>query len=531
MARIHIEEVRDMESVIMIVITLVAAVGAYLAGSRISRKDSGSIVRQAEELASKVLDDARREAETIAKEAELKAKDEALQAKDEHEREMREKKKDLLSLEKRLQQKEENLDKKVALFDQKELDILKKEQVFSHKEQSLQQRDEELKQAADIQRAKLETISGMSTTEAKKELMDVMEDEAKHDAAKLIKIIEEEARETADKKAKEIISLAVQRYAGEYVAEKTVSVVPLPSDEMKGRIIGREGRNIRALEAATGIDLIIDDTPEAVILSGFNPVRREIARLSLEKLIGDGRIHPGRIEEVVAKSTEEVELSIKEAGDQAAFDLGVHGIHPEVLKLIGRLRYRTSYTQNVYQHSLEVAFLCGIMAAELGINVKQAKRAGLLHDLGKAVDHEVEGSHAVIGAELARKYGESPKIVHAIMAHHEDEKPTTVLAVLVQAADALSGARPGARREMMETYVKRLDDLERIATSFNGVTNSFAIQAGREIRVMVSSDQITDDQSLIMARDIAKKIEAEMTYPGQIKVNVIRETRAVEYAR
>lgn len=520
-----------MESVIMIVITLVAAVGAYLAGSRISRKDSGSIVRQAEELASKVLDDARREAETIAKEAELKAKDEALQAKDEHEREMREKKKDLLSLEKRLQQKEENLDKKVALFDQKELDILKKEQVFSHKEQSLQQRDEELKQAADIQRAKLETISGMSTTEAKKELMDVMEDEAKHDAAKLIKIIEEEARETADKKAKEIISLAVQRYAGEYVAEKTVSVVPLPSDEMKGRIIGREGRNIRALEAATGIDLIIDDTPEAVILSGFNPVRREIARLSLEKLIGDGRIHPGRIEEVVAKSTEEVELSIKEAGDQAAFDLGVHGIHPEVLKLIGRLRYRTSYTQNVYQHSLEVAFLCGIMAAELGINVKQAKRAGLLHDLGKAVDHEVEGSHAVIGAELARKYGESPKIVHAIMAHHEDEKPTTVLAVLVQAADALSGARPGARREMMETYVKRLDDLERIATSFNGVTNSFAIQAGREIRVMVSSDQITDDQSLIMARDIAKKIEAEMTYPGQIKVNVIRETRAVEYAR
>ena len=520
-----------MESVIMIVITLVAAVGAYLAGSRISRKDSGSIVRQAEELASKVLDDARREAETIAKEAELKAKDEALQAKDEHEREMREKKKDLLSLEKRLQQKEENLDKKVALFDQKELDILKKEQVFSHKEQSLQQRDEELKQAADIQRAKLETISGMSTTEAKKELMDVMEDEAKHDAAKLIKIIEEEARETADKKAKEIISLAVQRYAGEYVAEKTVSVVPLPSDEMKGRIIGREGRNIRALEAATGIDLIIDDTPEAVILSGFNPVRREIARLSLEKLIGDGRIHPGRIEEVVAKSTEEVELSIKEAGDQAAFDLGVHGIHPEVLKLIGRLRYRTSYTQNVYQHSLEVAFLCGIMAAELGINVKQAKRAGLLHDLGKAVDHEVEGSHAVIGAELARKYGESPKIVHAIMAHHEDEKPTTVLAVLVQAADALSGARPGARREMMETYVKRLDDLERIATSFNGVTNSFAIQGRREIRVMVSSDQITDDQSLIMARDIAKKIEAEMTYPGQIKVNVIRETRAVEYAR
>jgi ribonuclease Y len=371
----------------------------------------------------------------------------------------------------------------------------------------------------------------MSASEAKKELMHVMEDEAKHDAAKIIKQIEEEARETADKKAKEIMALAIQRYAGEYVAERTVSVVPLPSDEMKGRIIGREGRNIRALEAATGIDLIIDDTPEAVILSGFNPVRREVARLSLEKLIGDGRIHPGRIEEVVAKATEEVELTIKEAGEQAAFDLGVHGIHPEVLKLIGRLKYRTSYTQNVYQHSLEVAFLCGIMAAELGINVKQAKRAGLLHDLGKAVDHEVEGSHAVIGAELARKYGESPKIVHAIMAHHEDEKPSTVLAILVQAADALSGARPGARREMMETYVKRLEDLERIATSFGGVQSSFAIQAGREIRVMVSSDQVTDETAVIMARDIAKKIEAEMTYPGQIKVNVIRETRAVEFAR
>jgi ribonucrease Y len=534
MARIYIEEVIDMDMGVLIgvvIALLVAAVGAYLAGSRSNKKDSGSIVQQAEELAKKMIDDARREADTITKEAELKAKDAALEAKAGHEREMTEKKKDLLSLEKRLQQKEENLDKKVAIFEQKELDILKKEQSVTTKEQALGQKEEELKKAADVQKAKLETISGMSASEAKKELMDVMEDEAKHDAAKIIRLIEEEARETADKKAKEIMALAIQRYAGEYVAERTVSVVPLPSDEMKGRIIGREGRNIRALEAATGIDLIIDDTPEAVILSGFNPVRREVARLSLEKLISDGRIHPGRIEEVVAKATEEVELSIKEAGEQAAFDLGVHGIHPEVLKLIGRLKYRTSYTQNVYQHSLEVAFLCGIMAAELGINVKQAKRAGLLHDLGKAVDHEVEGSHAVIGADLARKYGESPKIVHAIMAHHEDEKPTTVLAVLVQAADALSGARPGARREMMETYVKRLEELERIATSFSGVQSSFAIQAGREIRVMVSSDQVTDETAVIMARDIAKKIEAEMTYPGQIKVNVIRETRAVEYAR
>ena len=518
-------------SIWSVVITLVVAVAAYFVGNKLNKKDSGSIIRQAEELANKSIEDARRAAETIIKEAQLKAKDLAIQTKDEHERATREKTKDLLNLEKRLLQKEENLDKKIAIFDQKELDILKKEQVFSQKEQELTKRDEDLKKAVDIQRAKLEQISGMSAGEAKKELLNVMESEAKHDAAKMIKAIEEEARETAENKAKEIMALAIQRYAGEYVAERTVSVVPLPSDEMKGRIIGREGRNIRALEAATGIDLIIDDTPEAVILSGFNPVRREVARLSLEKLLADGRIHPGRIEEVVAKSTEEVEHSIKVAGEQAAFDLGVHGIHPEVLKLIGRLKYRTSYTQNVYLHSLEVAFLCGIMAAELGINVKQAKRAGLLHDLGKAVDHEVEGSHAVIGAELARKYGESPKIVHAIMAHHEDEKPETVLAVLVQAADALSGARPGARREMMETYVKRLEDLERIATSFNGVTSSFAIQAGREIRVMVSSDQVTDEQSVVMARDIAKKIEAEMTYPGQIKVNVIRETRSVEYAR
>ena len=518
-------------SILMVVIILAVAVGAYFAGSRFNKKDADSIVKQAENLATKVIEDARREADNITKEVELNAKNAAIEAKEEYEHEMREKKKDLQNLEKRLLQKEENLDKKMILFDQKELDILKKEQVISQKEQAISERDEEVRQTLIAQKAQLETISGMSADEAKKELMDIMENEAKHDVAKRIKVIEEEARETADKKSKEIMALAIQRYAGEYVAERTVSVVPLPSDEMKGRIIGREGRNIRALEAATGIDLIIDDTPEAVILSGFNPVRREVARLSLEKLIADGRIHPGRIEEVVAKATEEVEHSIKEGGEQAAFDLGVHGIHPEVIKLIGRLKYRTSYTQNVYQHSLEVAFLCGIMAAELGVNVKQAKRAGLLHDLGKAVDHEVEGSHAVIGADLARKYGESPKIVHAIMAHHEDEKPTTVLAVLVQAADALSGARPGARREMMETYVKRLEDLERIATSFTGVSSSFAIQAGREIRVMVSSDNVSDEQSIIIARDIAKKIEAEMTYPGQIKVNVIRETRAVEYAR
>ncbi|AJY70858.1 ribonuclease [Geobacter sulfurreducens] len=514
------------------IIFIVLAAGAgFLIGNLLRKKLSDSLVSKAEELASRIVEDAKREAETISKEAALQAKDVVYQAKADFEREAKEKHKDLQTLEKRLQQKEENLDKKMNLFDQRDADLTKKEQGILAREQSLNRKEESLDALVAEQRAKLEQISGMTSAEAKKILMDAMESEAKLDAAKRIKAIEEEARETADKKSKEIISLAVQRYAGEYVAEKTVSVVALPSDEMKGRIIGREGRNIRALEAATGIDLIIDDTPEAVILSGFNPVRREVAKIALEKLITDGRIHPGRIEEVVAKAEEEVEQAVKEAGDQAAFDLGVHGIHPEILKLIGRLKYRTSYSQNVYQHSLEVAFLCGIMASELGINVKQAKRAGLLHDLGKAVDHEVEGSHAVIGAELARKYGESPKIVHAIMAHHEDEKPNSILAVLVQAADALSGARPGARREMMETYVKRLEDLERISCSFGGVNNSFAIQAGREIRVMVSSEEVSDERAVLLAKDIAKKIEAEMTYPGQIKVNVIRETRAIEYAR
>jgi len=521
----------DTTSIIMALVIVAVAGAAYFAGNRFGRKSTEGIVGQAEDLAAKVIEDARREADTITKEAELKAKDSALEAKISAENELKEKKKEIQGQEKRIQQKEEHLDKKAALFDQKEMEILKKDQAVSQKEQQIVQREDLLSKAFEEQRAKLEQISGMSAEEAKNHLIESMESEARHDAAKRIKLIEDEARETSDKKAKEIISSAIQRYAGEYVSEKCVSVVPLPSDEMKGRIIGREGRNIRALEAATGIDLIIDDTPEAVILSGFNPVRREVARLSLEKLLADGRIHPGRIEEVVAKSEEEVDKSIKEAGEQAAFDLGVHGIHPEILKLIGRLKYRTSYTQNVYQHSLEVAFLCGIMAAELGINVKQAKRAGLLHDLGKAVDHEVEGSHAVIGADLARKYGESPKIVHAIAAHHEDEKPSSILAVLVQAADALSGARPGARREMMESYVKRLEDLERIATSFDGVQGSFAIQAGREIRVMVSSDKVSDEQSVLLARDIAKKIEGEMTYPGMIKVNVIRETRATEYAR
>ncbi len=427
--------------------------------------------------------------------------------------------------------KEEYLDRKSSQVDAKEDELGKREQSLGQQEEGLRGREQEIEKLIHERKAGLEKLSGMSSEEAKEQLLQSMESEARHDGAKRIKQIEDEAKEMADKKAKEILSLAIQRYAGDYVAEKTVSVVPLPSDEMKGRIIGREGRNIRAIEAATGIDLIIDDTPEAVIVSGFNPVRREVAKLALERLIADGRIHPARIEEVVNKAVQDVDTAIREAGEQATFDVGVHGIHPEIIKLIGRFKYRTSYGQNVLQHSLEVAFLCGIMASELGLNVKQAKRAGLLHDIGKAVDHEIEGSHAVIGADLARKYGESPKIVHALAAHHEDEKPESILAVLVQAADALSGARPGARREMLETYVKRLDDLERIGTSFSGVSNCFAIQAGREIRVLVSSEEVSDDQSYVIARDIARKIEDEMTYPGQIKVNVIRETRAVEYAK
>ena len=516
---------------IVVLIAIVTLVVGGVIGALLRRQSSAAKFANAERDAARMLESARKEAETLRKEAEIQAKDAVFQAKDEWENEARELRRELQSQEKRLVQKEENLDRKVEQVDAREQELQRREQQTGERERLLQERNAEIDRLVAEQRGKLEQIAGLSAEEAKQQLMAAMESEARHDAARRIRQIEDEAREVADKKAKNILSLAIQRYAGDYVAEKTVSAVPLPNDEMKGRIIGREGRNIRAIEAATGIDLIIDDTPEAVIISGFNPVRREVARLSLERLIADGRIHPSRIEEVVKKAEQDVENAIREAGEQATFDVGVHGIHPEIIKLIGRLKYRTSYGQNVLQHSLEVAFLCGIMADELGLNAKQAKRAGLLHDLGKAVDHEVEGSHALIGADLARKYGETPKIVHAIAAHHEEEKPDSILANLVQAADALSGARPGARREMLETYVKRLQDLERIGTSFGGVTSCFAIQAGREIRVMVSSDDVSDDQSHVLARDIAKRIENEMTYPGQIKVNVIRETRAIEFAR
>lgn len=516
---------------IHIVLAIAGLVVGGFIGAIMRAKASGSKLANAEREAAQIVEGAKKEADTIRKEAEIQSKDVVFKAKADWEDEVREARKEIQSQERRLVQKEENIDRKATQVDDKEKDLTRREQSFLDRDRNLQKKTDEVDALINEQRVKLEKVSGLTMEEAKQQLMEAMESEARHDAARSIRQIEDEAKEVADKKAKKILSLTIQRYAGDYVAEKTINSVALPSDEMKGRIIGREGRNIRAIEAATGIDLIIDDTPEAVIISGFNPVRREVARLSLEKLIADGRIHPSRIEEVVKKSEQEVDGTIREAGEQATFDVGVHGIHQEIVKLIGRLRYRTSYGQNVLQHSLEVSFLCGIMAAELGIDVKQAKRAGLLHDIGKAVDHEIEGSHAVIGGDLAKKYGEPAEIVHAIAAHHEDEKPETVLAILVQAADALSGARPGARREMLETYVKRLEDLERIGTSFNGVTSCYAIQAGREIRVMVSSEVVSDDQSHVMAKDIARKIEDEMTYPGQIRVNVIRETRATDYAK
>jgi ribonuclease Y len=479
----------------------------------------------------KIINEAHKRAKALKKDAAIRAKDTLYQMKLEFDRESKEKKEQMAIQEKRLFHKEENLDKKIEQYEQKEKKLFRKEKDFEAIEEDMKAKQAQLEDMVATQRKELERVAGLSSDEAKALLIGSLEEEAKADAAKLMRRIENETREAAQRKAQEILGLAIKRYAGDYVAEKTVSVVSLPNEEMKGRIIGREGRNIRAIEAATGIDVIIDDTPEAVILSGFNPVRREVAKIALERLIDDGRIHPARIEEMVDKVNKEIEAGIKEAGEQAAFDLGVHGIDPEIIKLVGRLKYRTSFAQNVFLHSIEVGFLCGVMASELGLNVKQAKRAGLLHDIGKAVDHEVEGPHALIGADLAKKYNEAPQVIHAIAAHHEEVPPESVLAVLVQAADTLSGARPGARQEMLESYVKRLDDLERIATSFAGVTKSYAIQAGREIRIMVEGKIVGDDQSFVLCRDIAKKIEKELTYPGQIKVTVIRETRAVEYAR
>jgi ribonuclease Y len=488
-------------------------------------------VELAQTTAARIIEEAKKEANTIKKEAEIQSRDGLLQAKTDFEKELRETRRELQGLEKRLMNKEEGLDKRVEMAEKREGEVAKREMSVKARERAVEEKTTECDRLVDEARRQLEQVAGLTREEAKKSLIDQMVEEASHASAKRIRIIEEEAKEESARRGQKIVALAIERLAGDFVAERTVTVVHLPSDELKGRIIGREGRNIRALEAATGIDLIVDDTPESVIISGHNPIRREIARLSLEKLISDGRIHPGRIEEVVRKAEQEVDEVIREAGQKAIFDVGIHGVHPELVKLLGRLRFRYSYAQNVLLHSIEAAFICGMMAVELGLNEKQARRAALLHDIGKAVDHEVEGSHAIIGAEIARKYGESPKIVNAIAAHHEDVKAETILAPLVDAADALSGARPGARREMLETYVRRLEELERICNSFKGVEKSYAVQAGREIRIIVQHDTITDEEASRMAREVARKIENEMTYPGQIKVTVIREVRAVEYAR
>jgi ribonuclease Y len=485
----------------------------------------------AKQAAGRIVEEAKKDAVGIRKEAEIQAKDGVLRERAEFEREVRETRRELQNQEKRLISKEEVIDKRLEAIDKRESELGRREAGLKSRETKIEEQAAECARQIDQARQQLEHVAGMTREEAKRNLIDEMTEEAKHDSAKRIRVIEEEAKEEAIRKAQKIVALAIERLAGDFVAERSVTVFPLPNDELKGKIIGREGRNIRALEAATGIDLIVDDTPETVIISGHNPIRREIARLSLEKLVADGRIHPGRIEEVVRKSEQELDEAIREAGQKAIFDVGIHGVHPEIVKLLGRLKYRYSYAQNVLLHSIEAAFICGAMAVELGLNEKQARRAALLHDIGKAVDHEVEGSHAIIGAELARKYGESPKIVNAIAAHHEDVKAETILAPLVDAADALSGARPGARREMMESYVRRLEDLERITNSFKGVEKSYAVQAGREVRVMVQHDLVSDDEAARMAREMARKIENEMTYPGQIKVTVIRELRSVDYAK
>ncbi len=487
-------------------------------------------IKAAQSEASRILADAKSKSDTLIKEANLEVKDKLFKMKSEFDNETKETRAEFKRIEKRLSNKEESIDRKIEQFDAREQEVMQKEKNLIDRENEIKKNELKYRELIAEQKKELEKISGLTAEQAKELLLRAVENDARYEGAKLIKRIELETKEEADKKAKKIISTAIQRYAGDFVAERTVSVVPLPNDEMKGRIIGREGRNIRALEAATGIDLIIDDTPEAVILSGFNPVRREVARLSLMHLISDGRIHPARIEDIVKKVEQEVEQTIKEAGEQAAFDLGIHGLNNELIKLVGRLKFRTSYAQNVLQHSVEVGFLNGIMASELGLNQKLARRMGLLHDLGKAVDHEVEGPHALIGSRLAKKHGESPKVVHAIAAHHEDIPPATVYALLTQAADSLSGARPGARKELLENYIKRLEDLEKISNSFRGVANSYAIQAGREIRVMVESSIVSDEDAVLLSRDIVKKIEETLTFPGQIKVIVIRETRAVEYA-
>ena len=514
-----------METVIAVVVAIaVTAIVVYFVTSAYHKKVTEAKIGNAEEKAREIIDEAVKTAETKKREAMLEAKEESIRVKNDLDKEVKERRAEIQRSERRVVQKEENLDKKLESIERREAGFAAKEEEINKQKAQVAKLNEERLQ-------ELERISGLTSEQAKEYLLKTVEEDVKLDTAKLIKEMEHRAKEEADKKAKEYVVTAIQKCAADHVAETTISVVQLPNDEMKGRIIGREGRNIRTLETLTGVDLIIDDTPEAVILSGFDPIRREVARIALEKLIVDGRIHPARIEEMVEKAQKEVETMIREEGEAATLEVGVHGIHPELVRLLGRMKFRTSYGQNALKHSIEVAQLSGLLAAEIGVDVRTAKRAGLLHDIGKSVDHDMEGSHIQIGVDLCRKYKESPIIINAVEAHHGDVEPESLIACIVQAADTISAARPGARRETLETYSNRLKQLEDISNGFKGVEKSFAIQAGREIRVMVVPEQVSDAYMVLMARDISKKIEAEMEYPGQIKVNVIRESRVTDYAK
>ncbi|WRP08514.1 ribonuclease Y [Rossellomorea aquimaris] len=516
---------------ITIIFILLGLIVGVVVGYLIRKSIAEAKIAGAKGSAEHILEDAKREADALKKEALLEAKDENHKLRTEMENDLRERRNELQKQENRLMQKEENLDRKDETLDKREALLERKEGTLNERQQHIEETESKVDEMVRSQQTELERISSLTRDEAKGIILDRVENELSHDIAIMVREHETRAKEDADKKAKEVLSLAIQRCAAEHVAETTVSVVNLPNDEMKGRIIGREGRNIRTLETLTGIDLIIDDTPEAVILSGFDPIRRETARIALEKLVQDGRIHPARIEEMVDKSRREVDEYIREIGEQTTFEVGVHGLHPDLIKILGRLKYRTSYGQNVLKHSMEVAYLSGLLAAELGEDERLAKRAGLLHDIGKAIDHEVEGSHVEIGVELATKYKEHPVVINSIASHHGDTEPTSIIAVLVAAADALSAARPGARSETLENYIRRLEKLEEISESYEGVEKSFAIQAGREVRIMVRPEAIDDLESHRLARDIRKRIEDELDYPGHIKVTVIRETRAVEYAK
>ena len=511
-------------AIVLIVVAVAAAVLSHFLTVSNLKNNAESKIGNAEAKAREIIDDAVKTAETKKKESLLEIKEESIKNKNELEKETKERRSELQRYEKRVLSKEEALDKKSEAIERREAG-------FTAKEEELKQREAKVEELSQQRVQELERISGLTSEQAKEYLLKTVEEDVKHDTAKMIKELEAQAKEEADKKAKEYVVTAIQRCAADHVAETTISVVQLPSDEMKGRIIGREGRNIRTLETLTGVELIIDDTPEAVVLSGFDPIRREVARIALEKLIVDGRIHPARIEEMVEKAQKEVDTMIREEGESAALEVGVHGIHPELLKLLGRMKFRTSYGQNALKHSVEVAQLSGLLAGEIGLDVRLAKRAGLLHDIGKSIDHDVEGSHIQIGVDLCRKYKESATVINAVEAHHGDVEPQTLIACVVQAADTISAARPGARRETLETYTNRLKQLEEIANQFKGVDKSFAIQAGREIRVMVVPDQVTDDDMVLMAREIANQIEFELEYPGQIKVNVIRESRVTDYAK